>query len=105
MISTWALLINSRKFWIGGVTLLAIAGAITLVALGKLSEASLVPTMTAITGLGITIIGSIAWEDTTKAKAVGTANTSAAVLDMVTAVAKSIAPPPKPEVPSDEDKP
>jgi len=103
MISTWALLLNSRKFWVGGVTILAIAGTIALVALGKLSEASLVPTMTAITGLGIAIIGSIAWEDTTKAKATGTANTNQAVADMVSSVIKSIAPP-KPDATDDTDK-
>ena len=68
MIQTWKLLLSSRKFWIGSITVFAIAAASALVALGKLSHDQLTPTIAGITSVGIAAIGSIAWEDTTKAK-------------------------------------
>lgn len=101
MFATWGLLLQSRKFWIGIITLLAISGAITLVAIGKLDQAALVSTITAITGLGIATIGSIAWEDTTKAKANGSTNQIQAVSEMVTSAVKSINPPAIPKEETD----
>ena len=68
MIATWVLLFQSRKFWIASITILAIVGAVALVGLGKVDAAHLTTTIAAITTVGISVIGSIAWEDTTKAK-------------------------------------
>lgn len=68
MIQAWKLLFASRKFWIGTITVFAIAAASALVALGKLSHDQLAPTIAGITSVGITAIGSIAWEDGAKGK-------------------------------------
>jgi hypothetical protein len=68
MIATWLLLFQSRKFWVASVTILAIVSAVALVVAGKVDAAHLTTTIAAITTVGISVIGSIAWEDTTKAK-------------------------------------
>ena len=69
MLDTMKALASSRKFWVGTITVLAIAGAVLLVALGKLDAAQLTATIAGITAVGITVIGSIAWEDTAEKKA------------------------------------
>lgn len=89
MIATWVLLFQSRKFWVGAVTILSMLGAIGLVALGKLDASALTTTIAAISGLGIATIGSIAWEDSSKAKIDNAKN----VVEAMTSVAKSFAPP------------
>ncbi len=61
-------LASSRKIWVGGLTVVTIAGGILLVALGKLESSMLLPITTALTALGVTTIGSIAWEDAAQSK-------------------------------------
>lgn len=92
MIATWGLLLQSRKFWIGAITIAAILGAVGLVALGKLDQSALVTTISAIAGLGIATIGSIAWEDTAKTAANSASANSKSLMDTVSMVAKSVVP-------------
>src|SRR5882724_8915716 len=69
MFATWGLLLQSRKFWTGTLTIVGVLGAVLMVALGKVDAAHLVPTIMAITATGLTLIGTTAWEDTSKTKA------------------------------------
>jgi len=71
MVDTWKALLSSRKFWVGTVSVAAIAAAVTLVSLGKLPESALLPTISAITTMGLSVIGSIAWEDAAAKRAGG----------------------------------
>jgi hypothetical protein len=61
--STASALASSRKVWVGIVTLCAIAGAITLRIFDKIPSDAIVPTIYAISGVGLTLIGGIAYED------------------------------------------
>lgn len=63
MKNAWVALLSSRKWWVGTLTVGAVIAATTLVALGKLPAAQLVPTIAAITATGMGVIGAIAWED------------------------------------------
>jgi hypothetical protein len=66
-------LFSSRKFWIGTLTIAATLGAVFLRATGKLPADALVPTIGAITSVGLSVIGSIAWEDSASKGAGGSA--------------------------------
>lgn len=66
--NTLGLLLASRKIWVGTMTVIAIAAATTLVALGKLPASELTTTIAGLTAVGLGVIGSIAWEDVNKSK-------------------------------------
>lgn len=61
-------LLSSRKTWVGLLTVFSVVGAVVLRALDKLPADALVPTIGAISSIGLGIIGSIAWEDVNRAK-------------------------------------
>lgn len=61
--STLSALLGSRKFWVGTLTIAATVGAVVLRVVDKIPADALVPTIAAITATGLTVIGSIAWED------------------------------------------
>lgn len=66
MINTWILLLNSRKFWVGTITVAAVFGSVYLRATGKIPPDALIPTISAITAAALGVIGSIAWENVAK---------------------------------------
>lgn len=68
MLAAWSALFSSRKFWVGTITVAAVIGAVVLRALDKVPADALVPTITAMTAAALGVIGSIAWEDTSKKK-------------------------------------
>lgn len=77
--SAIALLFASRKFWVGTITVLAIVVGSVLVSMGKIDATLLVVTIAGIAGTGMTLIGSIAWEDAAeKRSAPQTINTATA---------------------------
>jgi phosphate/sulfate permease len=59
-------LLGSRKFYVGMMALLATAGAITLRVFDKIPADTLTATILSINGVGVALIGAIAWEDTAK---------------------------------------
>lgn len=63
MFATFTLLAGSRKFWVGTLTIVAIASTTALVALGKIPPTAYLATLAAVTTTGLGVIGSIAWED------------------------------------------
>lgn len=63
MKNAWLALLSSRKTWVGLLTVASVVGAVVLRALDKLPAEALVPTIGAISSVGLGIIGSIAWED------------------------------------------
>lgn len=73
MIDTWKLLLASRKFWVGFLTIVCVTSAVVLRALDKIPADALMPTIAAMAGTGMSIIGSIAWEDSAAKKAAGPA--------------------------------
>ena len=89
MFATLYLLVQSRKFWVGTITVFAMAISVLLVTLGKIDVSALVPTITGVGTIGATLIGSIAWEDASKAKAETQAATTIAVAKLA-----SVPPPP-----------
>lgn len=91
MIATIVLLFQSRKFYVGMLTILAVIASVALVMFGKVDISALVPTISAITTVGIASIGAIAWEDTTKAKANAQINASTAQSEGVSAAIGGIA--------------
>lgn len=56
-------LFNSRKFWTGTITILGIAVALVLRAKGLVDKDEFVPTILAVTGVGVSVIAGISWED------------------------------------------
>jgi hypothetical protein len=72
MMNAWTALFASRKFWIGTLSVVSVIGAVVLVAMGKVDKDHLVPTITAISAIGVTLIGSIAWEDSAQKRNEGT---------------------------------
>jgi hypothetical protein len=83
MFSTWGLLLQSRKMWVGLLALLSIAGTLLLVTIGKIPAEAMVPTIAAVSGIGLSIIGSIAWEDTVRARSNASTNTAEAHTETV----------------------
>jgi hypothetical protein len=63
MVNTFSALLSSRKFWVGTLTVIATLGAVLLRSLDKIPADALLPTIGAVTTLGLGVIGSIAWED------------------------------------------
>lgn len=63
MLNAWSLLFGSRKFWLGLLTLASLAAAVVLRVTDKIPADALVPTITALTAVGISSVLSIAWED------------------------------------------
>lgn len=63
MISTFGALMQSRKFWVGTITVLAMVGAVVLRVTGKIGPSDLLPTILGLSATGSTLIGAIAWED------------------------------------------
>ena len=77
MKNAWIALLSSRKWWTGFLTISAIATATFLVHAKMLETAQLVPTIGAITAIGISVIGSIAWEDSSAKKSAANTTISA----------------------------
>ena len=69
MKNAWSLLLASRKFWMGLLTIVAVVSSVVLRALDKIPADALLPTISAITAVGLGIIGSIAWEDAASKRA------------------------------------
>lgn len=69
MFDTIRALLNSRKWWVGSLTILATFGVLALRALDKIPADAMGMTMATLTTIGLGVIGSIAWEDTTAKKA------------------------------------
>lgn len=65
---TFTLLLASRKFWVGSLSLAATFGVVLLRALDKIPADAMIPTMAAITATGLGVVSSIAWEDSSKSK-------------------------------------
>jgi len=63
MLNSWKLLLQSRKFWVGTITVLAVFASVYLRAAGKIPADALIPTIAAITSTALGLIGGIAWED------------------------------------------
>lgn len=66
MKETFITLLASRKFWVGTLTVVAVAAATTLRALNLIPSDALIPTITAITATGLGFIGATAAEDAAK---------------------------------------
>ena len=52
MFATLYLLVQSRKFWVGTITVFAMAISVLLVTLGKIDVSALVPTITGVGTIG-----------------------------------------------------
>lgn len=63
MTTTWSALMSSRKFWIGALTLAAIASATAMVIAKVIPTTEFLGTITAITAVGGVSINAIAKED------------------------------------------
>lgn len=74
--STFLVLLQSRKFYIGMLTIVAVAAATFLRAKGWIPPDALLPTIAGICVTGCTTIGSIAWEDSATKKGRATAHHS-----------------------------
>lgn len=72
---TWQALLSSRKFWVGTITVAAVLGAVALRATGKIPADALVATVTSLTTVAMSVIGSIAWEDASASAAVAPVTT------------------------------
>jgi hypothetical protein len=62
MKDTLVLLLSSRKFWVGFLTISAVFAAVFLRSMNMITAEALVPTIIAITSTGLGFIGSVAWE-------------------------------------------
>lgn len=71
MTTAWALLFASRKFWVGFLTIVSVIAVVVLRVTDKIPGDALVPTLSAVTALGLGVIGSIAWEDVAEKRAGG----------------------------------
>lgn len=56
-------LLNSRKFWTGAISLVAVAASVLLVTLKLIPESALIPTISAITATALGFMASTAYED------------------------------------------
>lgn len=75
MKQTWQTLLSSRKFWVGTITVAAVLGAVFLRSTGKIPADALIPTVTSLTAVAMSVIGSIAWEDAATSASTGSAET------------------------------
>jgi hypothetical protein len=83
-------LLSSRKFYVGTLTIIAVIAAVVMVVLGKIPPEHLTVTIGAITATGITVIGSIAWEDGAAKNAAGVVAAAKANSDTVSAATGAI---------------
>jgi uncharacterized membrane protein len=67
--NTFSALMQSRKFWVASITVLAIIAATVAMAMGKIAPAGFVPFVASVTTIGLGTIGSIAWEDSAQKSA------------------------------------
>lgn len=72
---TFALLLASRKFWVGSLSLAATFSVVLLRALDKIPADAMIPTMAAITATGLGVVSSIAWEDSSRNKVLAASET------------------------------
>jgi hypothetical protein len=63
MIEMWKVLLASRKFWIGMLSVVCVIAAVTLRALDKIPADALVPTIASLTAIAGGFMLSTAWED------------------------------------------
>lgn len=66
MKDTIVALLNSRKFFVGAISLTAVFGSVLLRALNLIPQDALVPTISAITATGLGFMASQAHEDANK---------------------------------------
>jgi hypothetical protein len=66
MISTWALLLGSRKFWVGTLTVASVFVATYLRAKGLIPADALLPTILGVATAGISVITANGLEDAAK---------------------------------------
>lgn len=104
---TLSLLLTSRKFWIGTISVLGVACAVLLRVLDKIPVDALTPTILAIAATGVSVVTGVAWEDSAKhaagkhhasSKPAATKETPAAKNDE-----KTPAPPPSNAAPAPEE--
>lgn len=62
MTSTFSNLLQSRKFWIGTLSVAAVFAAVLLRTLNLIPAEALIPTITAVTAAGMTGVSAIAIE-------------------------------------------
>lgn len=74
MFAAWIALLSSRKFWVGMIALAGTVGAVVLVATKTLETGPALMLVGSATGIGMSLIASIAWEDVGKAKGAGTSS-------------------------------
>ena len=72
MLQTFATLAQSRKFWVGTLTIAAVVAGTVALAKGMITTAGFVPFVSSVTAVGLASIGSIAWEDSAKKSALRT---------------------------------
>lgn len=75
-------LASSRKFWTGTISVAAVFAAVLLVALKIIPEASLIPTISAITATALGFMGSTAWVDAAAVKAQAPSQSTAPVTNV-----------------------
>ncbi len=63
MLKTWSTLLASRKMWVGLLTIVSVLGSLYLRAKDLIPSDAMVPTILSFSATGLSIIGSIAWED------------------------------------------
>ncbi len=66
MKNTVVLLLSSRKFWVGTMSVAGVFAASILCALKVIPESALIPTITAVTATGMSFIGAVAFESASK---------------------------------------
>ncbi len=66
MNTTLVALLNSRKWWVGTMSVAAVFAAVLLRSLQLIPADALIPTIAAITTTGLGFIGSTAWENVSK---------------------------------------
>ncbi len=86
MLTALSLLFASRKFWVATITVLSIVAGTVLVSLGKIDSTQLLVTVGGIAATGITLIGSISWEDSASKR--GNAQTTIATSATATPATK-----------------
>lgn len=63
-----AALLQSRKFWVGMLTIVSLLVSLVLCVMGKVPVSELGTYAMSIASIGMSVIGSIAWIDTSKAR-------------------------------------
>lgn len=63
MKDTVVLLLSSRKFWTGTISMAAVFAAVFLRSMNLIPSEALIPTIVAITSTGLGFIATTAWED------------------------------------------